>query len=67
MASIGDRFSTNDINPVSGVFIFDGYIAGAGAAAPTAEERVIPLAKGGTFPPIRSSGKSAYWKLQRLA
>jgi hypothetical protein len=32
-----------------------------------AEERVIPLSRRETFPPIRSASKACWWKLQRVA
>lgn len=66
MAQIGDRFSTGQSCPTSGSYVFDGYTSGPATPAPTQEERVIPLQRGETFPPIRSSNRGAYWKLQRL-
>jgi hypothetical protein len=66
MAQVGDRFKTGQTNPASGSFAFDGYIDGTTTPAPTAAERVIPLSKDETFPPIKSANKGAWWKLQRL-
>jgi len=66
MASIGDRFKTGTTNPVSGVFVFDGYTDGTSTPAPSNEERVIPPAKGETFPPVKSVGKGCFWKLSRV-
>ncbi|RKH03876.1 YjzC family protein [Corallococcus praedator] len=66
MAKVGDRFKTGEKCETSGNYVFDGYVDGSTSPAPTAEERVIPLSKGETFPPIKSSAKSAYWKLQRI-
>lgn len=67
MASIGDRFKTGERCVASGVYVFDGYTDNATSPAPTADERVIPLRIGETFPPIKSSKKGAWWKLQRVA
>lgn len=67
MAKVGDRFKTGDKCDTSGSYVFDGYTDGSTHPAPTAEERVIPLSKGETFPPIKSAKKGAYWKLQRIA
>lgn len=66
MAKIGDRFYTGQTCDTSGSYVFDGYLDGTSTPAPTAEERVIPLSKGETFPPVRSAKKSAWWKLQRI-
>lgn len=67
MANVGDRFKTSEVCPVSGSYVFDGYTDGTNTPAPTQEERVIPMRAGGTFPPVRSTNKSAYWKLQRVS
>ncbi|NOK12583.1 YjzC family protein [Corallococcus exercitus] len=66
MATVGQRFKTGNVCETSGSYVFDGYENGSTAPSPTAEERVIPLSKGETFPPIRSAKKSAWWKLQRI-
>jgi len=66
MAKVGDRFKTGDKCDATGSYVFDGYIDGTTTPAPTTNERVIPLSKGGTFPPIKSANKGCYWKLQRL-
>lgn len=66
MARVGDRFKTGQTCTTSGSYVFDGYIDGTTWPSPTPEERVIPLNRGDTFPPIRSTSKGAYWKLQRL-
>ena len=67
MAKIGDRFKDGQICDTSGSYAFDGYVDGTSTPAPTSEERVIPLSKGGTFPPVRSCNKGAWWKLQRIS
>lgn len=66
MAMVGDRFKTGDKCDTSGSYVFDGYTDGTSTPAPTNEERVIPLSKGETFPPVKSSKKACYWKLQRI-
>lgn len=60
---IGARFKTGDECPESGRYRFDGYLDGTSTPEPTPEEKVIPLSKGETFPPIRSTGKACWWKL----
>jgi hypothetical protein len=44
------------------MFEFDGYVDGSGHPEPRLEERRTALSKGRRFPPIRSSGKSCYWR-----
>lgn len=68
MAKIGDRFKTDTKCEATGSYIFDGYTEPGppAPATPTAEERVIPLRTGETFPPIKSTSKGAWWKLQRV-
>ena len=65
MTKIGDRFKTGATCPTNGFYVFDGYTDGTRSPLPTQEERVIPLAKSKTFPPINSTNKGAWWKLQR--
>ena len=66
MAKVGDRFKTGQTCDTSGSYIFDGYTDGTTTPSPTAEERVIPLERNETFPPIRSANKACWWKLQRV-
>lgn len=56
------RYKTGDKCPRTGKYTFDGYVDGTSSPAPTAEERVIPLDAGETFPPVRSVNKAAYWR-----
>lgn len=67
MARIGDRFKTGQTCDTSGSYVFDEYTDGTSTPAPTADERVIPLSRDETFPPVRSSKKACWWKLQRFA
>ncbi len=65
--AVGARRKTGETCPESGRWRFDGYLDGTSSPPPTPEEMEIPLSKGETFPPIRSSGKSCWWKLvQRI-
>lgn len=66
MANVGDRFKTGQQCNTSGSYVFDGYTQDPPTPMPSQEERVISLASGQTFPPIRSTGRGAYWKLQRV-
>lgn len=50
---------------VSGEYRFDGYVDGTNYPPPRAEEMREPIARGNTFPPIRSSNKGCYWLLVR--
>lgn len=65
MSKIGDRFKTGQICDTSGVYAFDGYTDAGPGRQPSAEERVISLHAGHPFPPIRTTERGAYWKLQR--
>jgi hypothetical protein len=56
------RGKTGDTAQYTGRYQFDGYTDGTTTPAPTAEERVIPLSRGETFPPVKSSKKAAYWR-----
>jgi hypothetical protein len=67
MAKVGDRFKTGQKCETSGSYVWDGYDDGTTTPAPTAEERVIPMKAGETFPPVKSAKKGAWWKLQRIA
>jgi len=57
------RFQTGEKCRQSGTYKFDGYLDGTKFPSPSEEEMRIPLSIGETFPPIRSTGKSCYWKL----
>ena len=54
-------YKTGDIAPHTGRYQFVRYTDGSTSPAPTPEERVIPLSRGETFPPIRSCNKGAFW------
>ena len=59
------RFKTGEKCVVSGRYRFDGYTDGTHSPPPRPEEQEIPLSKGETFPPIRSSSKGCWWKLMQ--
>ncbi|RKG61268.1 YjzC family protein [Corallococcus sp. CA054B] len=54
-------YKTGDTYETSGDYAFDGYTDGTESPPVTQEERIIPLDKDETFPPIKSSKKGAYW------
>ena len=56
------RFKTGQQCTSSGRYQFDGYTDGTTTPSPTAEEKIIPLKAGETFPPIRSCNKGCFWK-----
>lgn len=57
------RQKTGESAAMTGDYKFDGYVDGSTSPAPTKEERVIPMKRGETLPPVRSSGKAAYWAI----
>lgn len=56
------RGKTGETALYTGRYAFDGYTDGTTTPTPTSEERIIPLQRGETFPPVKSSKKSAYWR-----
>lgn len=58
------RRKTGEHCQVSGRYDLDGYLDGTSSPAPRPEEKRIPLSRGETFPPIRSSGKACWWLLK---
>lgn len=59
------RKKTGESCDIAGDYEFDGYTDGTSSPAPTADEKVIPMDKNDTFPPVKSSKKAAWWKLIR--
>ncbi len=55
-------YRTGDVAPHTGSFAWVKYTDGTTTPAPTQEERIIPLSRSETFPPIRSSNKGAIWR-----
>jgi len=62
MAYYGQRFRTGEKCVQSGRYEFDGYLDCSSYPPPTAEERIIPMDVGDTFPPVNSADKGAWWK-----
>lgn len=58
-------YKTGESAPVSGDYAFVSLVNPNARCTPTIEERVIPLSKGETFPPLKSCGESCYRTLQR--
>ncbi len=56
-------YKTGQTAPQTGRYRFIRYVDGSMYPSPTAEESVIPLSRGETFPPVRSSNKAAWWQL----
>ena len=59
------RKKTGETCGIAGQYDFDGYVDGSNWPPPTSEERVIPMDRGDTFPPVKSSQKAAWWTLRR--
>lgn len=55
-------YRTGETSPRTGSYAWVQYTDGTRSPPPTAREMVIPLSKGETFPPIKSSGKGAIWR-----
>ena len=55
-------YKTGDTAPYTGRYEFVRYTDGTTTPAPTSEERVIPLSRGETFPPVKSCNKGAWWR-----
>ncbi len=55
-------YKTGETAPQTGRYRFVRYVDGTTYPAPTAEESVIPLSRGETFPPVRSCNKAAWWQ-----
>ena len=64
-ATTSTRKKTGEICAVAGDYEFDGYTDGTSSPSPTEDEKIIPMDVGDTFPPVKSSGKAAWWKLIR--
>lgn len=56
-------YKTGNVVTITSRYEFVRYTDGITTPAPTAEERVVPLDRGNTFPPVRSANKGAWWRL----
>ncbi|MGM7702365.1 YjzC family protein [Pseudalkalibacillus sp. Hm43] len=59
---MADRYKTGEKAPANGTYEFDGLADGRKNSNPTDDEKHIKLESGETFPPLRSSQETAYWK-----
>lgn len=60
---MSNRFKTGEKAPESAMYAYDGPASTDRISClPTPEERVIPLDRGETFPPVKSCGSAAYWR-----
>ena len=67
---LGETFHTGEKAEKSGIYEYITHIDAKSCALdcqPSDAEIEIPLAVGETFPPVRSCGKPAVWRLVRLA
>ena len=55
-------YKTGDTAPYSGRYEFVRYTDGTTTPRPTDNEKIIPLQRGETFPPIKSCNKGAWWR-----
>ena len=67
MSTTTTLYKTGEECRISGVYAFEKYTDGTTWPSPTMNERSIPLSRGETFPPVRSSNKAAFWRLSRRA
>jgi hypothetical protein len=65
MSGVESTFKTGDKCDKDGFYGFVQYADGTARQQPTNEERFINLKKGDTFPPIKSAGAAAIWKVHR--
>lgn len=54
---------TGEITEISGNYAHAGSPDGKTSCNPTPEEKIIPLERGDTAPPVKSCAEPALWKL----
>lgn len=59
------RFITGMVCTRSGIYVFDTYADHSSDPLPESDEKTITMRYGHIFPPVRSAGKSAWWKLEK--
>lgn len=59
------RFITGMVCSRPGIYVFEQYTDHTTEPVPAFDEISITLRNGNVFPPVRSAGKSAWWKLER--
>jgi len=57
------EYTTGQTVPESGLYKYTGHRTEHKGCTPTEEEQVIPMARGGTFPPLKSCKSEAKWTL----
>lgn len=63
---IGDRFRSGERCPVSGVYVFDGYVnERTPSPLPLRRDWTVSLRRGERFPAFELIKEDAYWKLER--
>lgn len=56
------KYKTGDKAPVTGNYRFAGFVDSRVNCKPTTNERIIPMKRGDTFPPVRSCDAAAWWQ-----
>ncbi len=59
------RFITGMPCTRPGIYTFDRYADHSTDPMPSPDENKITMKPGYIFPPVRSAGKSAWWRLER--
>ena len=59
------RFITGMVCIRPGIYVFERYADHTTEPIPAYDEISVTLKKGNVFPPVRSAGKSAWWRLER--
>jgi hypothetical protein len=63
---IGDRFRSGERCPVSGIYVFDGYVnERTPSPLPLLRDWRVSLRRGDRFPAFALLKEDAYWKLER--
>jgi len=63
---IGDRFRSGERCPVSGVYVFDGYVnERTPSPLPLMRDWTVSLRRGERFPAFELIKEDAYWRLER--
>lgn len=57
-------YRTGQEAPKTGTYSWVKYTDETVSPPPTANEQQIPLEQGEKFPPVRSAGKAAWWRLR---
>lgn len=63
---IKQTIRTGEKADISGLYAHMGNPNGKTCCTPTSEEKIIPLEKGETAPPVKSCAEPAIWKLVKI-